>query len=433
VLRGAPVPTPAELSAINVRVPSLTVGVAGRTPAAATLTPGQGIVRTPEKITFRIEARPGSSGDVVRDLELTHNGTVIRKWPGVLELGDGVARVEVELEMFPGDNSVSAFAFNADGVRSAEEKWESRMQGWGSIVPQRTLYVIDIGIGAYPNSAYHLDFAESDADLVERLMAVPGPALQAMRAQLSAYVNERSLSLLQATRMEEMPARIVITKLVDARATRAAILSAIRTVVAEAGINDAFLLYYSGHGIATRANYFLLPFDMGLTGPVESGRAQAAGAAPTLLSDDDLEAALLPLNVSYAAIVLDACESGAAIEGSDLRGPLDREGLAGLAYEKGIYLLAAAEAQHPARELQQLKNSVLTYALFREGLEQQKADIDPMDGRIDLKEWLSYGAERVSELFKAYSAQQSGQQARFAPKWQPDPIVLVLATAAKQP
>jgi hypothetical protein len=160
VLRGAPVPTPAELSAINVQVPSLKINVAGRTQAAATLTPGQGIVRTPEKITFRIEARPGSRGDVIRDLELTHNGTVIRKWPGVLELTDGVARVQVELEMFPGDNSVSAFAFNAAGVRSAEEKWENRMQGWGYIVPQRTLYVIDIGIGAYPNSAYHLDFAQ---------------------------------------------------------------------------------------------------------------------------------------------------------------------------------------------------------------------------------------------------------------------------------
>jgi uncharacterized caspase-like protein len=318
-------------------------------------------------------------------------------------------------------------------VRSAEDKWERKMQGWGYVVPQRTLYVIDIGIGAYPNSAYHLDFAERDADLVEQVISVPDPALQAERAQLSTYVNDRSLSLLQATRMEEMPARIVVTKLVDARATRAAILTAIRTVVAQAGINDAFLLYYSGHGIATRTNYFLLPFDMGLTGPIESGRAQVAAAAPTLLSDDDIQTALLPLNVSYAAIVLDACESGAAIEGSDLRGPLDREGLAGLAYEKGIYLLAAAEAQHPARELQQLKNSVLTYALFREGLQQQKADINPMDGRIDLKEWLSYGSERVSNLFRAYSAQESGQQARFAPKWQPETTVLVLATAAKQP
>jgi WD40 repeat protein/uncharacterized caspase-like protein len=433
VLRGERIPTPEDIGQTEIRVPSVALQVVGRTAPAATLVPGKGIVQTPETIRFRIEARPGSPRDVVRDLALLHNGSVVRKWRGVLRLTGGVAAEEVELEMFPGDNTVSVFAFNADGVRSPEESWDRKMQGWGYVVPQRTLYVIDIGIGDYPNRDYHLDFAARDADLVEQAFTIADATLASMRSRLADYVNERSVALLETTRAEEMPAKIVVTKLVNGNATRAKILETIKTSVEHAGINDALLLYFSGHGIATDDAYYLLPFDMVLKGSPADGRGQVPAALGTLISDADLETALLPLNVSFAAVVLDACESGAALEGADLRGPLDSSGLARLAYEKGIYLLAAAEAQHPAAELQQLGNSVLTYALFREGLQQQKADTSPMDGRIDLKEWLAYGAQRVTGLFEAHSSQRFAQTARFAPKWTPEKTVLVLSTASKQP
>jgi len=69
-----------------------------------------------------------------------------------------------------------------------------------------------------------------------------------------------------------------------------------------------------------------------------------------------------------------------------------------LAYEKGMYILAAAQGDEAALELSRYKHGLLTYALVEEGLKQGKADDAPKDGQILLREWLDYTTVRLPEL-----------------------------------
>ena len=74
-------------------------------------------------------------------------------------------------------------------------------------------------------------------------------------------------------------------------------------------------------------------------------------------------------------------------------------GLGQLAYDKGIRILAATQADDVAMEDAKLGQGLLSYALAAEGLTATggKADIDG-DEAIGLDEWLRYGEQRLPSL-----------------------------------
>ena len=79
--------------------------------------------------------------------------------------------------------------------------------------------------------------------------------------------------------------------------------------------------------------------------------------------------------------MIDACNSGQALEAEEKRrGPMNSKGLAQLAYEKGMYILTAAQSYQAALEAAQLGHGLLTYALVEEGLKTPIADNEPKDG-----------------------------------------------------
>ena len=81
-------------------------------------------------------------------------------------------------------------------------------------------------------------------------------------------------------------------------------------------------------------------------------------------------------------------------------------GLGQLAYDKGMRILAASQADDVALESNRIQHGLLTYALARDGLEAFQADFQPVDQRIALREWLAYGVDRVPKL---YEEVRSGQ------------------------
>lgn len=74
-----------------------------------------------------------------------------------------------------------------------------------------------------------------------------------------------------------------------------------------------------------------------------------------------------------------------------------------MAYDKGVRVLAASQADDVALEVRRLEHGLLTYALVREGLEAAKANKDG-DRKITLDEWLAYGADRVPALYEELKA-----------------------------
>ena len=93
------------------------------------------------------------------------------------------------------------------------------------------------------------------------------------------------------------------------------------------------------------------------------------------ISDIELEEAVEGLDAGHLLMVIDACNSGQALEAEEKRrGPMNSKGLAQLAYEKGMYILTAAQSYQAALEAAQLGHGLLTYALVEEGLKTPIAD-----------------------------------------------------------
>jgi uncharacterized caspase-like protein len=117
------------------------------------------------------------------------------------------------------------------------------------------------------------------------------------------------------------------------------------------------------------------------------------------ISDEDLLQAFEGIDAGKLVMIIDACNSGQALESEEKRrGPMNSKGLAQLAYEKGMYVLTASEGYQAALEDAKLGHGILTYALVEEGLKTAAADEEPADGKVDVREWLEYAARRVPEI-----------------------------------
>ncbi len=77
---------------------------------------------------------------------------------------------------------------------------------------------------------------------------------------------------------------------------------------------------------------------------------------------------------------------------------MNSKGLAQLAYEKGMYILTAAQSYQAAQEAARVGHGFLTFALVEEGLKQSKADDEPKDGKVIVREWFNYATQRVPQM-----------------------------------
>jgi hypothetical protein len=127
------------------------------------------------------------------------------------------------------------------------------------------------------------------------------------------------------------------------------------------------------------------------------------------ISDLELEAAVENLDAGHLLLIIDACNSGQALEAEEKRrGPMNSKGLAQLAYEKGMYILTAAQSFQAALEAAQLGHGYLTYALVEEGLKTPVADTEPKDGLLIAREWLNFATERVPQMQQEKMTQGRG-------------------------
>ena len=92
---------------------------------------------------------------------------------------------------------------------------------------------------------------------------------------------------------------------------------------------------------------------------------------------------------------------------------MNSKGLAQLAYEKGMYVMTAAQSYQAAQEAQKLGHGFLTYALVESGLKQGAADREPKNGTIDIREWLNFATEEVPRMQQENSQRALSGKGRF--------------------
>src|SRR2546421_4041970 len=115
-----------------------------------------------------------------------------------------------------------------------------------------------------------------------------------------------------------------------------------RRLAADVQPEDGVIIFFSGHGLANGDGFYLIPH-------VGSRRSPGAAGLKSILahgiSDSELEEAFRGMDAAHLLFVIDACNSGQALESDEKRrGPMNTRGLAQLAYEKGMYVLTASQS-----------------------------------------------------------------------------------------
>jgi len=327
-------------------------------------------------------------GTGARDVRLFRNGSLVKVWHGDALKGQPAASLEEEISIIAGPNRLTAYAFNADNVKSKDANLV--LTGADSLKRAGTAWVIAVGVNEYANSQYNLKYAVADASSFAE-------EVQRQQKQLARFANVEIVPLLndQATKANILAALQRLSGVNDAPTLKAPL-----DKLKRAEPEDAVIIYFAGHGTAQGQRFYLLPHDLGYTG--DRGALDENGLKAILshsISDQELEDAVEGLAAGSLLMVIDACNSGQALEAEEKRrGPMNSKGLAQLAYEKGMYILTAAQSYQAALEAAQLGHGLLTYALVEEGLKSGVADNEPKDGVVNAREWLDFATERVPQM-----------------------------------
>lgn len=373
-----------DISKKDRRQPIVKLSLGG---AAAT----ESISTRTAKVKIEIADAPADQnhpqGTGARDVRLFRNGSLVKLWRGDALKGQSAATLEAEIAVMAGPNQLTAYAFNHDNVKSKDA--DLLLTGADSLRRKGTAWVIAVGVNEYSNAQYNLKYAVADAESF-------GAETQRQQALIGRFE------------------RVEIIPLHNDQATKANILSALRrlsgaTEPAQAGSldrlkraepEDAVFIYFAGHGTAQGQRFYLLPHDISYTG--DRSALDESGLKTILahsISDQELEDAVEGLAAGSLLMVIDACNSGQALEAEEKRrGPMNSKGLAQLAYEKGMYILTAAQSYQAALEAAQFGHGLLTYALVEEGLKSSVADREPKDGIVNTREWLDFATERVPQM-----------------------------------
>ena len=329
--------------------------------------------------------------------EIDTAGTDLVQWRkrNAVESADGVHHLEftVPLPTQKGEESqaFSAYAFNEDRI-----KGETATMAWTrpAIAPRpRHAYVLAIGIDDYDTPRFRLKYAVSDARLMAtRLSAIPG-----YQTHVLVLAGERHPDGSRTRVNRATLARVL--SLLAGDGDRENTLAALRADGIDAGMlqattpDDVVIVSYSGHGWANpQGDFYLIPGD---------GRWPEGADTPdlsTVFATADLVAPFQKMQAGEIALVIDACHSAASVaDGRFKPGPMGDSGLGQLAYDKGIRILAATQADDVALEDARLGQGLLTYALAADGLGRGDADLDG-DGNIRIDEWLAYAVRRLPTL-----------------------------------
>ena len=332
-------------------------------------------------------------------MRLFRNGSLVKVWHGDALKGQTANVIEEEITLVAGPNRLTAYAFNSDNVKSKDASLV--LTGADSLKRAGTAWVIAVGVNDYANSQYNLKYAVADAQ------------------SFAAEVTREQAPIGRFDHVEVVP-------LLNDQATKENILGSLQRLAGVAGPptlkagpldklkraepEDAVIVYFAGHGTANGQRFYLIPHDLGYAG--NRNALDEPGLKSILshsISDQELEDAVEGIAASSLLMVIDACNSGQALEAEEKRrGPMNSKGLAQLAYEKGMYILTAAQSYQAALEAAQLGHGLLTYALVEEGLKTAAADNEPKDGVVNAREWLDYATERVPQMQEEKMKQTRG-------------------------
>jgi WD40 repeat protein/uncharacterized caspase-like protein len=320
----------------------------------------------------------------------------------------------------------SAYAFNEDRIKSQTAKWEwpseviAKLPKAQPVKPRA--YIIAVGVNAYENADFDLEFAADDArrmsTVISAQLKAGGQYEQVVPVTLVSDYETRDCQKVPTAKQATKDNFRTVLELLAGNNTNRKLLDGVENAnqLQKASPDDLVLIMYSSHGYADRAgNFYFIPYDTGSG----KGKVFTETVRQHSISSEELSLWLRDVDAGEMVMIVDACHSAAAITGQDFKpGPMGSRGLGQLSYDKGMRILTATQSDNVAWEYPTLKQGVLTYALLRDGIEARQADHNK-DNAITLAEWLGYGLERVPKLYQEVltnSVQTFGVKPEVQPK-----------------
>lgn len=270
------------------------------------------------------------------------------------------------LKLPQGTHKITIEAYNAENLGAKVAKLETTITSTYQKPYKPRLYAVVIGIDQYKNSQLKLNYAVSDA--------------KAIYTKLQNQVG----SLYDAGEM------ILLTD--KTQTSKSAIEAAITNISKNIQLGDVFVLYVAGHGINyPRSGYYMLSAD---TLQTSEDRVK-----DTSIGREQLQSLIAQVPTNKKLILLDTCNSGRALDASQLITTRSRTGdtgvITGLMQRKsGATVLMASESDEQAIEGYK-GHGVFTYAVL-EAL-QGLSDTDK-NGYASTDEIKIYVENRVPEI-----------------------------------
>ena len=353
----------------------------------------------------------------------------LNRWRESHRILDGVGSIDLKISGIRlagsenADNvSFSAYAFNRDRVKGRTHQYSYVTAPTPGPVARRA-FVIAVGVSAYEDSTIDLKYAAQDArKFIENVV----PALKStgrfkevipllltsewtVDAEGGSESKNRRLTAMDAKKHH---IRELIETVSNGSSTPQSEAIERAGVITQAGPDDTVLIFFSGHGLSSAGEFFLVPYDSGM-------KSSDSKAAPVLqhnklVSSSELSFWMKDLVADDIVLIVDACHSSASIETPDFKpGPMGSRGLGQLAYDKGMRVLASTRPNDLSWESETTGQGLLTFSLVEEGLRQRKADRLPTDGKITVGEWLQFGVDRVPELYAQTAAGRTKGEAKL--------------------
>lgn len=278
--------------------------------------------------------------------------------------------LQLEIPVSAGLNNLTAVALNKDRIESSPADINVYYDG---IETDINLYVLSVGINKYENPSYELTYAIDDAKAYNRIV-------QKGAKPIFNSVEEYFIQ--------------------DNDANKAKIEETFQSIANKAKPQDVFIFYFAGHGAMgsasndETADFFIIPYDVtNIYGNYGLLKEKAISGEEILQLSKQIKA-------GKQLFILDACQSGGALNALNTRGATREKAIAQLARSTGTFFLLASGAIQFASEASELRHGIFTYAIL-EALE-GKADGGTPDEKITASELKSYVEDRVPELTRQY-------------------------------
>jgi WD40 repeat protein len=325
------------------------------------------VSQTTDNANFDLKFRVTDLGGGVDEVRVYQNGKLVYEAKESISLGEK-SSISLPVVLQSGMNEFKVSAFNQDRLESTST---AIIKFTGKDISPSELYCIAIGINGYQKETYNLNYAVPDADAFKNALLKSG-------SKIFSHVHMKYI--------------------IDKNATKSNILKEIEVWKDSIKPNDVFVFYYAGHGsmsaveTESKTEFYLVPHDV--TNLYSSENLLEKG-----ISAEELQKISKEIKAQKQLFILDACQSGGALNQLASRGAVEEKAMAILARSTGTYWLTASGSEQLAGEFATLGHGVFTFSLLM-GLSGM-ADSD-IDGKISVKELSFYIEKLVPELSEKF-------------------------------